>query len=84
MAAPAPTILDLAMSVTCLKAMVITSRTPAIAISRSCLPSIMAIYQSVSITAWMASTPDLLLATNFKVPESTFTAFPKGKEVMPD
>jgi oxalate decarboxylase len=44
----------------------------------------MAIYQSVSITAWMASTPDLLLATNFKVPESTFTAFPKGKEVMPD
>jgi oxalate decarboxylase len=42
------------------------------------------IYQSVSITAWMASTPDLLLATNFKVPESTFAAFPKGEEVMPE
>jgi hypothetical protein len=41
-------------------------------------------YQSVSITAWMASTPDLLLATNFKVPESTFAAFPKGEEVMPE
>ena len=24
------------------------------------------------------------LVTNFKVPESTFAAFPKGEEVMPD
>lgn len=41
-------------------------------------------YQSVSVTAWMASTPDLLLATNFKVPETTFTAFPTGEAVMPE
>jgi oxalate decarboxylase len=41
-------------------------------------------YQSVSITGWMASTPDLLLATNFKVPESTFTAFPTAEAAMPE
>ena len=41
-------------------------------------------YQSISITAWFASTPDLLLATNFSVPHSTFADFPKGEEVMPD
>jgi hypothetical protein len=81
MAAPAPTILGPAMSVTCRKAMATTSRIPD--------PEIVlafnnGTYQSVSITAWMASTPDLLLATNFKVPQSTFAAFPRGEEVMPD
>jgi hypothetical protein len=29
-------------------------------------------------------TPDLLLATNFKVPESTFIHFPRGETVMPE
>ena len=43
-----------------------------------------AIYQSISITAWMAATPDLLLATNFRVPESVFAAFPKGEVAMPE
>ncbi|MGA7371095.1 MAG: hypothetical protein WBW37_00425 [Methyloceanibacter sp.] len=42
------------------------------------------LHQSISITAWMASTPDLLLATNFKVPESTFIHFPNGETVMPE
>jgi oxalate decarboxylase len=42
-----------------------------------------ATYQSISITAWMAATPKLLLATNFGVPESVFEQFPKGEEVMP-
>ena len=36
------------------------------------------------ITAWMAANPDLLLATNFGVPQSTLAAFPKGENVMPD
>jgi oxalate decarboxylase len=43
-----------------------------------------ATYQSISITSWMSSTPDLLLATNFKVPEATFAAFPSGEVVMPE
>jgi len=42
------------------------------------------LHQSISITAWMASTPDLLLATNFKVPESFFIHFPRGETVMPE
>ncbi|MEO8668033.1 MAG: cupin domain-containing protein [Bauldia sp.] len=40
-------------------------------------------YQSVSITAWFANTPPETLATNFKVPASTFADFPKGEERMP-
>ncbi len=43
-----------------------------------------AIYQSISITAWMAANPDLLLATNFRVPEAVFAAFPKGEVAMPE
>lgn len=43
-----------------------------------------ATYESVSITAWMAANPDLLLATNFGVPESVFAKFPKGAVIMPD
>lgn len=43
-----------------------------------------ATYQSVSITAWMAANPDLLLATNFGVPESVFAKFPKGPVIMPE
>lgn len=43
-----------------------------------------ATYESVSITAWMAANPDLLLATNFGVPEATFAKFPKNAVIMPD
>ncbi len=43
-----------------------------------------ATYESISITAWMAGNPSLLLATNFGVPESVFEKFPKGAVVMPD
>ncbi len=43
-----------------------------------------ATYQSISITAWIASTPELLLATNFGVPESLFAKFPKGEVAMPE
>jgi hypothetical protein len=42
-----------------------------------------ATYQSVSITAWIAANPDLLLATNFGVSESVFAKFPKGALIMP-
>jgi oxalate decarboxylase len=41
-------------------------------------------YESISITGWMAANPDLLLATNFKVPESVFAKFPKGAVVIPE
>jgi oxalate decarboxylase len=41
-------------------------------------------YQAISITGWMAANTDLLLATNFKVPESTFANFPKGPVVIPE
>ena len=34
------------------------------------------VYESISLTAWMAANPHLLLATNFKVPEGTFANFP--------
>ena len=42
-----------------------------------------ATYQSVSITAWIAANPDLLLSTNFGVPESVFAKFPKHVLIMP-
>lgn len=42
-----------------------------------------ATYQSISITAWMAANPDLLLSTNFGVPESMFVKFPKVALFMP-
>ena len=41
-------------------------------------------YKSISITAWMAANPDLLLSTNFGVPESVFAKFPKDAVIMPD
>jgi len=41
-------------------------------------------YESVSITAWMAANPDLLLSTNFGVPESVFAKFPKTAVIMPE
>jgi hypothetical protein len=41
------------------------------------------LHQSISITAWMASTPDLLLATNFKVPKVLYP-LPNGETVMPE
>lgn len=41
-----------------------------------------ATYQSISITEWMAAQTDLLLSTNFKVPEATFKDFPTGRVVM--
>jgi oxalate decarboxylase len=40
-------------------------------------------YQSVSLTGWMAANPRLLLATNFKVPETTFAQFPKDALIIP-
>ena len=41
-------------------------------------------YESVSITAWMAGTPDLLLATNFGVKESVFEEMPGDAVIMPE
>ena len=41
-------------------------------------------YELISITAWMAANPALLLATNFGVPQSTLAAFPKRETVMPE
>ena len=40
-------------------------------------------YESISVTAWMASNPAALLATNFQVPEKTFAGFPTGDVFMP-
>ena len=40
-------------------------------------------YESISLTGWIASNPRLLLATNFRVPESTFANFPTGERFMP-
>jgi oxalate decarboxylase len=40
-------------------------------------------YQSISLSAWVAANPHLLLSTNFKVPEATFANFPKGERFMP-
>jgi oxalate decarboxylase len=42
------------------------------------------VYESISITAWMASNPPELLATNFGIPVATFAGFPKGDVFMPD
>ena len=41
-------------------------------------------YELISITAWMAANPKELLATNFKVPASTFAAFPTQATLMPE
>jgi oxalate decarboxylase len=40
-------------------------------------------YESISLSAWLAANPHLLLATNFKVPEATFASFPRGERFMP-
>lgn len=40
------------------------------------------IYESISITAWMAANPRLLLSTNFGVPESAFEKFPHREVIM--
>ncbi|MET0538649.1 MAG: cupin domain-containing protein [Xanthobacteraceae bacterium] len=40
-------------------------------------------YESISLSAWMAANPHLLLATNFRVPESTFDKFPNRQRFMP-
>ncbi len=40
-------------------------------------------YELISLTAWMAANPHLLLATNFRVPESTFANFPTRERFMP-
>ena len=42
------------------------------------------VYQSISITAWMAANTPELLGTNFKVAPATFDAFPKGPLIMPE
>jgi oxalate decarboxylase len=41
------------------------------------------VYQSISLSAWMAANPHLLLATNFEVPASTFANFPNRERFMP-
>jgi oxalate decarboxylase len=41
------------------------------------------VYQTISLTAWMAGNPHLLLSTNFRVPETTFASFPTGERFMP-
>jgi oxalate decarboxylase len=41
-------------------------------------------FESISITAWMAATPGLLLATNFGLPESAIAVFPKRETIMPE
>jgi oxalate decarboxylase len=41
-------------------------------------------YESISITAWMAGTPDLLLSTNFGVKEAVFEEMPGDAVIMPE
>ena len=41
-------------------------------------------YESISITGWLAANPDLLLSTNFGVPQSVFAKFPKDAVIMPE
>jgi oxalate decarboxylase len=41
-------------------------------------------YESINLSAWMAANPDLLLSTNFGVPESVFAKFPKSEVVIPE
>jgi oxalate decarboxylase len=43
-----------------------------------------ATYESISITEWMSAQTDLLLSTNFEVPEATFGDFPTHRVVMPE
>jgi len=50
--------------------------------SSSCL--INGKYESISITAWMAGTPDLLLATNLGVKKSVFEQMPGDAVIMPE
>jgi oxalate decarboxylase len=40
-------------------------------------------YQSISLSAWLAANPHLLLSTNFKVPEATLANFPTREKFMP-
>jgi len=40
-------------------------------------------YEAIELTAWVAANPHLLLATNFKVPQATFTNFPSTLRFMP-
>ncbi len=40
-------------------------------------------YESISLTAWTAANPHLLLSNNFRVPESTFASFPTRQRFMP-
>ncbi len=40
-------------------------------------------YESISLTGWMAANPRLLLATNFRVPETAFANIPKEATIMP-
>ncbi len=42
------------------------------------------IYESISLTAWVAANPDLLLSANFGVPPATFAAFPRSETPMPE
>jgi oxalate decarboxylase len=41
-------------------------------------------YESINLSAWIAGNPDLLLSTNFGVPESVFAKFTKGEVVIPE
>jgi oxalate decarboxylase len=40
-------------------------------------------YESISLSMWMASNTPELLATNFKVPATTFAGFPDGSDIIP-
>ena len=40
-------------------------------------------YEAISLTAWIAANPQLLLAANFGVPESSFANFPTRERFMP-
>ena len=40
-------------------------------------------YESISLSAWLATNPPALLATNFGVPESTFAGFPTRALYIP-
>ena len=42
-----------------------------------------ATYKSISITGWLVANPDLLLATNFGVPESVFASMPNRALIIP-
>jgi len=43
-----------------------------------------ATYESISITGWLASNSDRLLATNFGVPEKIFAEMPSGPVIIPE